>query len=657
MISLHTNISSIIAQQSLNTSTNRLNRAIEQMSTGFKINHAGDNAANYSISTNMSTQLNSYEVAQDNISMGMDMVNTANGALDEIQDRLSRLRALAEQAANGTYGEDSLAAINAEGRAIIDEISRVSSNTEYNGMKLFGETTAPDGSIVGLTADLTTNEKGFIKDIIQRDTSGMTSLASVSETETLAIGTYSISTAEELAKLAAMQNAGKITAGSEFVLANDIDLSGYDNWVGIGTSTQHFSGTFDGNGYEIKNMRVTSGYAGLFRYVENSIFKNIACVDCDINTTGAYSGGVVACNYGEITLDNCYTSGELCSTKYIGGICGNNASNSIINITNCYSVANITSSGSAAGGILSLSSRTSSLNINNCFYTGNVKTSSHSGGITGCIMTGCTGTITNCYTTGNITSNTSITCAAGGIVGAVFGCDLTIENCETDCNITGTIIAGGIVGTSDLVKADGGTMNLEIKNSFSNSTLSVTEENGVIGGVMTTWDDPSCNTLTNVYFNGFNSDAIGVVDDSVDNTNTLDNVVNLYSERQKTLQVGIYSYEESQIGCNTYFDAGALKGIKYSGLQSENTLEIIDKVLNEVTTKSTELGAAQNRLESALESTGVNIENLTKSRSTLRDADIGEVSSQFIRQQILQQAAATLMSTANQSPAIALQLI
>ena len=79
--------------------------------------------------------------------------------------------------------------------------------------------------------------------------------------------------------------------------------------------------------------------------------------------------------------------------------------------------------------------------------------------------------------------------------------------------------------------------------------------------------------------------------------------------------------------------------------------------MNNLSTKATQLGAAQNRLESALESTGVNIENLTKSRSTLRDADIGEVSSQFIRQQILQQAAATLMSTANQAPAIALQLI
>ena len=73
--------------------------------------------------------------------------------------------------------------------------------------------------------------------------------------------------------------------------------------------------------------------------------------------------------------------------------------------------------------------------------------------------------------------------------------------------------------------------------------------------------------------------------------------------------------------------------------------------------KQTMLGAVQNRLDSALESITVNIENLTSSRSTIRDADIAEVSSEYIRQQILQQASATLLATANQSPAIALQLI
>ena len=71
----------------------------------------------------------------------------------------------------------------------------------------------------------------------------------------------------------------------------------------------------------------------------------------------------------------------------------------------------------------------------------------------------------------------------------------------------------------------------------------------------------------------------------------------------------------------------------------------------------TKIGAAQNRVESAIEAIAVQSENVTSSLSTLRDADVAEESSKFIQSQILQQAAATLLSTANQTPSIALNLI
>ena len=73
--------------------------------------------------------------------------------------------------------------------------------------------------------------------------------------------------------------------------------------------------------------------------------------------------------------------------------------------------------------------------------------------------------------------------------------------------------------------------------------------------------------------------------------------------------------------------------------------------------KSTTLGAVSNRLDSMLEAATISIDNITSSLSTIKDADMGNLSSQFIRHQILQQATATLLSTANQTPAIALQLI
>ncbi|MBE7712051.1 MAG: hypothetical protein E7Z92_07955, partial [Cyanobacteria bacterium SIG31] len=122
-----------------------------------------------------------------------------------------------------------------------------------------------------------------------------------------------------------------------------------------------------------------------------------------------------------------------------------------------------------------------------------------------------------------------------------------------------------------------------------------------------------------------------------------------------TLQIGIYSDSSCQINFDSNFQFDLSDASK--GIESVEAFESIVAFENLLSEKATQLGAVQNRLESALESIEVNINNLTSSRSTIRDADIAEVSSQYIQQQILQQASATLMATANQMPAIALQLI
>ena len=94
-----------------------------------------------------------------------------------------------------------------------------------------------------------------------------------------------------------------------------------------------------------------------------------------------------------------------------------------------------------------------------------------------------------------------------------------------------------------------------------------------------------------------------------------------------------------------------------SSSTARNSLNILDNFIANISKSQTEIGAVQNRLESVLEEITIQRDNLISSRSTIRDADIAEVSSHYIQQQILQQANATLLATANQSPAIALQLI
>jgi len=139
-LTINTNISSLIAQKNLANATNSLNDAIERMTTGYKINHAADNAAGFSIANNWKTQLSSLDVASDNAATGLDMLTTAEETYNLIIDHVQRIRDLTEQAANGTYGSQSLKAIKSEITARLEEITRIVGNAEFNGVKLMNGT-------------------------------------------------------------------------------------------------------------------------------------------------------------------------------------------------------------------------------------------------------------------------------------------------------------------------------------------------------------------------------------------------------------------------------------------------------------------------------------------------------------------------------------
>jgi flagellin len=150
-LTINTNISSLVAQRNLANATGSLNKAIERMTTGYRINHAGDNAAGYSIARNWETQLGSLDVAADNAAMGADMMSTLEDHYSLISSHLQRVRDLTEQAANGTYGTASLNAIKSEITARLDEVDRITANCEYNGRKMMNGSISNDINLqVGL---------------------------------------------------------------------------------------------------------------------------------------------------------------------------------------------------------------------------------------------------------------------------------------------------------------------------------------------------------------------------------------------------------------------------------------------------------------------------------------------------------------------------
>ena len=135
-IYVNTNTQSIFAQRALGKNTADLQKSIEKLSTGFRINRAGDDAAGLSISEKLTAQVRGLEKAKQNIGDGVSLLQTAEGGLSVIQDNMQRIRELFVQGVNGTNGEKEKAAIQREINERITTIDDVAKATKFNGNSL-----------------------------------------------------------------------------------------------------------------------------------------------------------------------------------------------------------------------------------------------------------------------------------------------------------------------------------------------------------------------------------------------------------------------------------------------------------------------------------------------------------------------------------------
>ena len=133
---VNTNVSASVAQAALAKNDRALGTAMEQLSTGKKINSAGDNAAGLAISSRMTSQIRGLGAAISNANDAMSMVSTAEGALDEITAMMQRMRELAVQSGTGTTSAADRTYMNSEFVALREEIDRIADNTQWNGQNI-----------------------------------------------------------------------------------------------------------------------------------------------------------------------------------------------------------------------------------------------------------------------------------------------------------------------------------------------------------------------------------------------------------------------------------------------------------------------------------------------------------------------------------------
>ena len=141
------NIMAMNAYRNYNTNTSALSKNLEKLSSGYKINRAGDDAAGLAISEKMRAQITGLNAAQKNVKDGISLVKTAEGAMQEIQDMLNRMDYLATQSANGTYQDEvDRENLNKEVTALKTEINRIADSANFNGIKLLDGSLASNGT-------------------------------------------------------------------------------------------------------------------------------------------------------------------------------------------------------------------------------------------------------------------------------------------------------------------------------------------------------------------------------------------------------------------------------------------------------------------------------------------------------------------------------
>ena len=306
-------------------------------------------------------------------------------------------------------------------------------------------------------------------------------------------GTYKISDASDLQKLATLVNSGKDTTNVTFILTNDIDMSGVSNYTPIGNSTYKFKGDFYGNGHTISNLTINlpdQNYVALFGYTEGSTIQDIGIDNIDTQGKSSVAGLIGSAKSSTIT--NSYITGSTSGTYNIGGLIGYSNSSTITNsyamvntsgtsyyvgglvgdadsstITNSYATGSVNGTNNFVGGLIG---NIDSSKISNSYATGEVNGKNWTGGLIGftshSVITnsyatgnttgasevgGLVGThrdssiITNSYATGNVNGNKYI----GGLVGSTYDNTSTIISSYATGSVTGTSVLGGLVGSSN----------------------------------------------------------------------------------------------------------------------------------------------------------------------------------------------------------------
>ena len=231
------NMSALYADRQLGVTQLDVSKSIEKLSSGMRINRAGDDASGLAVSEKMRSQVRGLNQAERNIQNGVSFIQTTEGYLQETQDILHRMRELAVQSANGIYSDEDRMMIQVEVSQLVDEVNRIASHAQFNGMNMLTGRFGQEGNAVmqfQVGANMDQNERVFIGDMSaiglklanEQGESGVT--ISTAETANQAIGTVDNALKDvgrQRADLGAYQNRFEMAAQGIAVAAENIQAA------------------------------------------------------------------------------------------------------------------------------------------------------------------------------------------------------------------------------------------------------------------------------------------------------------------------------------------------------------------------------------------------------------------------------------------------
>ena len=605
------NIMAMNAYRNYNTNTSALSKNLEKLSSGYKINRAGDDAAGLAISEKMRAQITGLNAAQKNVKDGISLVKTAEGAMQEIQDMLNRMDYLATQSANGTYdNEIDRMNLNKEMDALKDEIDRISKSANFNGIKLldgsladgttaveasYGELQNPTKIEITATASChQVHEAGKDAVAAKFDIDLKQALEGVKATAAMAAGsTFTVKV-----------NVGGATVGVTLTLKSAVATGGVINYndVTVGAASVSSISLTSGTATASFSVQVSGGV------MKFELKASAAKVDFDTNlkVTITASGGMSlgSANGSGAVSYNCTTQNQTNGVAQVGTQLAHAH----------FDLSNIASSLAVKNGVLQIGDQQILFDVDS------KTTSQNKVGIKD-LLDPSSGSIK--------TDDDTIAELARRITSAAAN------------NKTFTVGVG----------TDGKTMTLEERYNFytgdgDNNDGDFLNSKDKIEGKL------SYGTLTNTPagVTGENKGLTLQIGDTADSFNQLKVAIG----NMNTKAMGFKLDSNGKITT----DGTSIRDIDIkSAANATAAIDVIKNAINYVSSIRGDLGATQNRLEHTANNLSVMAENIQDAESTIRDTDVAEEMMAYTKNNILVQSAQAMLAQANAVPQGVLQLL